>query len=241
VIAARIVEGVRRYRTAGDDVYALNSISVEFPARSLTTVVGPSGSGKSTLLHCLAGLDQLTSGEVYLGDVELGRLSRRERALARRTRVGVVFQGFQLHPGLDVARNIALPSAIAGRALDTEWLDQIVHRLDLRAVLGRRPAELSGGEQQRVAAARALAGRPDLVLADEPTGNLDARNGRALLGILRVAVDELERTVILVTHDLASACLGDRAVVINDGRLVDTVAAPTFEHLTRLGTASAPN
>jgi putative ABC transport system ATP-binding protein len=239
-IAARIVDGVRRYRTGGGEVRALDGITVDFAHRRLTTVVGPSGSGKSTLLHCLAGLDRLTSGEAYLGDIELGALNRRMRTIVRRQRVGVVFQGFRLHPGYDVAHNIALPSVIAGRKPDRDWVDEVIARLHLRDLLHRRPGDLSGGEQQRVAAARALAGRPSLVLADEPTGNLDARSGGELLDILRNAVDDLEQTVIVVTHDVATACVGDRVVVLGDGKLVEVVESPTIEVVSRIATRRSP-
>jgi len=232
--AARVVDGVRTYKTGGGEVRALDGVTVDFPRQRFTTVVGPSGSGKSTLLHCLACLDQLTSGEIYLGDIELGGLSRRMRTIVRRSHVGVVFQGFHLHPGLGVAENIALPAMIAGRQPDHAWVDSIVDRLRLRDVLDRRPSELSGGEQQRVAAARALAGRPELLLADEPTGNLDVESGRELLDILRRATDELGQTVVLVTHDLTAACVGDRVVVLGDGRVVDVIEAPTLATLTRL-------
>jgi putative ABC transport system ATP-binding protein len=239
--AARIVDGVRRYRTGGSEVRALDCVTLDFAHRRLTTVLGPSGSGKSTLLHCLAGLDRLTSGESYLGAVELGGLSRRNRTIVRRQRVGVVFQGFNLHPGFDVAHNIALPSVIAGRRPDRDWVDEVIARLHLRDLLHRRPAELSGGEQQRVAAARALAGRPKLVLADEPTGNLDARSGRELLGILRLAVDDLEQTVVLVTHDVVAACVGDQVVVLSDGKVVEVVDAPTVDIVSRLAARPSPS
>jgi putative ABC transport system ATP-binding protein len=232
--AARFVDAVRIYMIGATEVRALDGLTVEFAPRRLTTVIGPSGSGKSTLLHCLAGLDRLTSGEVYLGDVELSALSRRMRTLARRRHVGVVFQGLNLHPGLDARDNIALPSVIAGRKLDVEWIDEIVRRLRLDGLLHRRPAELSGGEQQRVAAARALAGRPQLVLADEPTGNLDVSSGRELLDILRIATDELDQTVILVTHDLTTATVGDHVVLLVDGRVVAEVERPTITALQQL-------
>jgi putative ABC transport system ATP-binding protein len=237
--AARIVDGVRQYETSSGDVRALDGVTIDFAPGRLTTIVGPSGSGKSTLLHCLAGLDRLTSGEVFLGDVELGALNRRMRTIVRREQVGVVFQGFNLHPGLNVAQNIALPSAIAGRAHDRDWVDEVAARLRLSDLLDRRPAELSGGEQQRVAAARAVAGRPSLVLADEPTGNLDHRSGRELLDVLRLAVDELEQTVILVTHDVTAACVGDQVVVLGDGKLVEVVDTPTVDILHRIALRQA--
>jgi putative ABC transport system ATP-binding protein len=237
--AARIVDGVREYETSAGNVRALDGVTIDFAPGRLTTIIGPSGSGKSTLLHCLAGLDRLTSGKVYLGDIELGALNRRTRTIARRDRVGVVFQDCNLHPGLNIAQNIALPSAIAGRAHDRDWFDEVAARLRLSDLLHRRPSELSGGEQQRVAAARALAGRPSLVLADEPTGNLDHRSGRELLDVLRLAVDELEQTVILVTHDVAAACIGDRVVVLGDGKLVEIVDAPTIDALSRIALRQA--
>ncbi|HEY1740530.1 MAG TPA: ABC transporter ATP-binding protein [Acidimicrobiia bacterium] len=228
----RIVDGVRTYRTGDAEVRALDGVTIDFAHGRLTTVIGPSGSGKSTLLHCVAGLDCLTSGEVYLGNVELGRLSRRGRAVVRREQIGVVFQGFNLHPGLDVAHNIALPSVIAGRKPERAWIDELATRLHLRELLDRRPAELSGGEQQRVAAARALAGRPHVLLTDEPTGNLDVASGRGLLDVLRMATDELGQTVVMVTHDLTAACTGDTVVVLGDGRVADVLEAPTVERLT---------
>ncbi len=156
------------------------------------------------------------------------------RTIVRRRRVGVIFQSFNLHPGLDVERNLALPSVIAGQELDRAWVDEVIARLQLSDLMRRRPAELSGGEQQRVAAARALVGRPSLVLADEPTGNLDGRSGRALLDVLRLVVDELDQTVILVTHDVGSACIGDQVVVLNDGKLVAVVESPTIDVVSEL-------
>jgi putative ABC transport system ATP-binding protein len=236
--AARIVDGVRTYHTDGVEVRALDRVSLEFPRHRFTTVIGPSGSGKSTLLHCLAGLDRLTSGHVYLGGLELGTLGRTTRTRVRRQKVGVVFQGFNLHPGFDVAQNIALPSIIAGRKPDLEWVDGIVSRLRLGHLLRRRPIELSGGEQQRVAAARALAGRPELILADEPTGNLDSRAAGELLAILRLAVDDLEQTVILVTHNVAAASAADYLVVLVDGRVMEVAEAPTVDDVNRLARLS---
>jgi putative ABC transport system ATP-binding protein len=233
-----MVDGVRRYRTGGVEVRALDGVSLDFARHRFTTVIGPSGSGKSTLLHCLAGLDRLTTGRVYLGEVELGALDRTTRTRVRRERVGVVFQGFNLHQGFDIAHNIALPSVIAGRKPDLEWVGEIVARLRLGHLLHRRPIELSGGEQQRVAAARALAGRPELILADEPTGNLDAGAGRDLLDILRLAVDDMKQTVILVTHNVAAASTADHVVVLVDGKVIEVVDAPTVDDVNRLARLS---
>jgi putative ABC transport system ATP-binding protein len=191
--------------------------------------MGPSGSGKSTLLHRLAGLDTLTSGQVLLGEVELGGLGERERTLLRRDRIGVVFQAFNLLPALTAADNITLPSAIAGRPVDRELLAGLVATLGLGRRLRHRPAELSGGEQQRVAAARALLGQPDLVVADEPTGNLDSHASAELLGMLRQAVRELGRTIVVVTHDPVAAGYADRVVFLADGRLAGELPEPTAE------------
>jgi putative ABC transport system ATP-binding protein len=191
--------------------------------------MGPSGSGKSTLLHCLAGLDTLTSGQVLLGEVELGGLGERERTLLRRDRIGVVFQAFNLLPALTAADNIVLPSAIAGRPVDPEALAGLVATLGLGRRLRHRPGELSGGEQQRVAAARALLGQPDLVVADEPTGNLDSHASAELLGMLRQAVRELGRTIVMVTHDPVAAAYADRVVFLADGRLAGELPDPTAE------------
>jgi putative ABC transport system ATP-binding protein len=222
-IAARLVDASRYYEVGGQPAVALDRVTVEFASDRFTTVTGPSGSGKSTLLHCLAGLEQLSSGSVFLGDVELGALRPSKLRVLRRERVGVIFQGFNLYPGLDVADNLALPSVIMGRKPDPDWFEHVVGQLGLGDRLRRRPYELSGGEQQRVAAARALIGRPALIVADEPTGNLDQRNGHQLLEALRLAVDELAQTVVMASHDPAAAAVGDTVVKLLDGQLVGTV------------------
>jgi putative ABC transport system ATP-binding protein len=228
-VAARTVAAVKRYGTGPTVVDALAGVTVAFQAGRFTAVMGPSGSGKSTLLHCLAGLDTLTSGQVLLGEVELGALAERERTLLRRDRIGVVFQAFNLLPALTAADNIVLPSAIAGRPVDPEALAGVVATLGLGRRLGHRPGELSGGEQQRVAAARALLGHPDLVVADEPTGNLDSRASAELLGMLRQAARELGRTIVMVTHDPVAAGYADRVVFLADGRLAGELPEPTAE------------
>jgi putative ABC transport system ATP-binding protein len=228
-VAARTVAAVKRYGTGSTMVDALAGVTVTFEAGRFTAVMGPSGSGKSTLLHCLAGLDTLTSGQVLLGEVELGGLGERERTLLRRDRIGVVFQAFNLLPALTAADNIVLPSAIAGRPVDPEALAGLVATLGLGRRLRHRPGELSGGEQQRVAAARALLGQPDLVVADEPTGNLDSHASAELLGMLRQAVRELGRTIVMVTHDPVAAAYADRVVFLADGRLAGELPDPTAE------------
>jgi putative ABC transport system ATP-binding protein len=228
-VAARTVAAVKRYGTGSTVVDALAGVTVAFEAGRLTAVMGPSGSGKSTLLHCLAGLDTLTSGQVVVGEVELGGLSEGERTLVRRDRIGVVFQAFNLLPALTAADNILLPSAIAGRPVDPELLAGLAARLGLGRRLRHRPADLSGGEQQRVAAARALLSQPDLVVADEPTGNLDSHASAELLGMLRDAVRELGRTVVMVTHDPVAAGHADRVVFLADGRLTGELSEPTAE------------
>ncbi|HEX8133501.1 MAG TPA: ABC transporter ATP-binding protein [Actinomycetes bacterium] len=228
-VAARTVAAVKRYGTGSTTADALAGVTVAFEAGRFTAVMGPSGSGKSTLLHCLAGLDTLTSGQILLGGVELGGLAERERTLLRRDRIGVVFQAFNLLPALTAADNITLPSVIAGRPVDPELLAGLVGTLGLGRRLGHRPAELSGGEQQRVAAARALLGQPELVVADEPTGNLDAPASAELLGMLRQAVRELGRTIVMVTHGPVAAAYADRVVFLADGRLVGELPDPTAE------------
>jgi putative ABC transport system ATP-binding protein len=178
-------------------------------------------------MHCLAGLDSLSGGHVFVGDVDLGSLSDKELTRLRRDRIGFVFQAFNLVPTLTAGENIALPDRLAGRRPDTVWLDEVVTTVGLGDRLGHRPAELSGGQQQRVAVARALAGRPDIVFADEPTGNLDSRSGAEILGFLRRAVDEMAQTVVMVTHDPRAAATADRALFLADGRIVDHLEAPT--------------
>jgi putative ABC transport system ATP-binding protein len=193
--------------------------------------MGPSGSGKSTLLHCLAGLETVDSGTVYLGETDLCALSERELTRLRRNRVGFVFQSFNLLPALSAGENLLLPLRIAGRHPDRDWTDRIVDAVGLRARLGHRPGELSGGEQQRLAVARALAGQPAVVFADEPTGNLDSHASADLLDLLRRCVDEFGQTVVMVTHDPAAAGYADRVVFITDGRVVDEMVEPTADRV----------
>jgi ABC-type lipoprotein export system ATPase subunit len=236
-VAARTVDATKVYGTGDAAVHALDGVTVEFPSGRFTAVMGPSGSGKSTLMHCVAGLDDLTAGQVFLGEVELGSLSDKELTRLRRTQVGFVFQAYNLIPTLNALENITLPAALDGRAVDQDWLDRVIDTVDLRDRLRHRPAELSGGQNQRVAVARALASRPAIVFADEPTGNLDSRSGAEVLGFLRWAVDRLGQTIVMVTHDPTAAAYADGVVFLGDGHVVDTMAEPTAEGiLDRLAT-----
>jgi putative ABC transport system ATP-binding protein len=211
------------------DVRALDGVTVDFARGAFTAIMGPSGSGKSTLMHCVAGLDSLTAGEVAIGGIVLNRLSDRELTELRRERVGFVFQAFNLLPALDARENITLPLRLGGRAPDAEWLDVVIDTLGLRDRLDHRPSELSGGQQQRVAMARALATQPELVFADEPTGNLDSRSSADLLAFLRRAVDELGQTLVMVTHDPVAAAHADRVLFLADGRIVAEQDEPTAD------------
>ncbi len=226
-VVACAVEATKTYGTHDAAVHALDGVSVGFEAGRFTAMMGPSGSGKSTLLHCLAGLDTLTSGSIRIGDVDLATLREKELTLLRRDRIGFVFQSFNLIPTLNALENITLPMSLARRQPDQAWLDHVVDTVGLRSRLTHRPSELSGGQQQRVAVARALASRPEIIFADEPTGNLDSRAGAEILTFLRNAVRELDQTVVMVTHDPNAAAYADRAVFLADGRIVDDLADPT--------------
>ncbi|MFM7225526.1 MAG: ABC transporter ATP-binding protein [Actinomycetota bacterium] len=225
--AARAVAASKIYGRGETEVAALDRIDVDFARGAYTAIMGPSGSGKSTLLHCLAGLDGLTSGQVFLGDLEISALGDKDLTLVRRDRIGFVFQAFHLIPTLNALENIVLPASLAGREPDAAWLDTVIETVGLRDRLTHRPSELSGGQQQRVAVARALAGRTEVVFADEPTGNLDSRSSTEVLRFLRRAVDDFGQTIIMVTHDPAAAAFADRVVFLVDGRVVDEIAAPT--------------
>jgi putative ABC transport system ATP-binding protein len=237
--AAAAVDLVKVYGSGDTAVYALGGVTVEFAAARFTAIMGPSGSGKSTLMHCLAGLDTPTSGSVRIGAAELAGLSDRALTLLRRSRVGFVFQSFNLLPALTAEQNIRLPLDLAGRRPEAAWWDQVIGRLDLADRLGHRPSELSGGQQQRVACARALITRPDVIFADEPTGNLDSASGAEVLGFLRASVRELGQTVIMVTHDAVAASYADRVVFLADGQVSGELAGPTpqsvLDHLKLAG------
>jgi putative ABC transport system ATP-binding protein len=229
--AARAVELTKVYGHGDAAVRAIESISVEFERGRFSAIMGPSGSGKSTLLHCMAGLDTPTSGRVFIGDVDLTTLSEKQLTLLRREKIGFVFQTFNLIPTLTAAENITLPLDIAGDKPDRAWFDTVVDTVRLRDRLDHRPSELSGGQQQRVAGARALVSRPEIVYADEPTGNLDSRSGHELLGFLRSAVDDHGQTIVMVTHDAAAASFADRIVFLQDGAIVDEMLEPTTERV----------
>jgi putative ABC transport system ATP-binding protein len=206
-------------------------VTLDIPRGRFTAIMGPSGSGKSTLLHCLAGLDRVTGGQVWIGDTRVDTLGDRGLTRLRREQVGFVFQLFNLLPTLTAAENITLPLAIGRRKPDQAWWDHIVETLGLADRLGHRPAQLSGGEQQRVACARALLSRPKVVFADEPTGNLDSRTGAEVLGFLRRSVQQLGQTVVMVTHDPTAAAHADRVVFLVDGRIAGELADPTAERV----------
>ena len=227
--AARAIGATKAYGKGESEIRALDGIDVEFYAGQFTAIMGPSGSGKSTLMHALAGLDDLTEGQVLIGDVDLTTLNDKKLTKLRRDRLGFVFQAFNLVPTLTALENITLPMDLAGRKPDPVWLDLVVSTVGLSERLKHRPSELSGGQQQRVAVARALAGRPDLVFADEPTGNLDSRTGAEILAFMRQAVQDLGQTIVMVTHDPVAASYADRVVFLADGHIVDELQNPTAE------------
>ena len=229
--AARTIVAVKVYGDGPTAVRALDGITLEIPAGEFTAIMGASGSGKSTLLHCLAGLDNLTSGHVLIGETDLASLDDAALTRLRRDRVGFIFQAYNLIPTLTAGENISLPLSIANRKPDESWFKAVVETLNLSDRLTHRPSQLSGGQQQRVAAARALITRPDIVFADEPSGNLDSRSGHQLLEFLRRAVDEFGQTIVMVTHDANAAAFADRAVFLADGRVVDELLAPTADRI----------
>ncbi len=237
--AAMVRDLVKKYGARSNVVYALNGISADFPREKFTAIMGPSGSGKSTLLHCLAGLDNPSSGRTFLGDTELSKLSDDRLSELRRLRIGFVFQSFNLLPTLTAAQNILLPLELAGRQPDRQWHKYLVDILGLGQRLNHRPAELSGGQQQRVAIARALLPKPDIVVADEPTGNLDSTSGTEVLHLLRTSVHDLGQTVIMVTHDANAASYADRVLLLADGQLKNVLENPTahsiMASLTQVG------
>jgi putative ABC transport system ATP-binding protein len=230
-VAARTLDAVKSYGRGTTEVRALDGVTVGFGKGQFTAIMGPSGSGKSTLLHCIAGLDSLTSGAAYIGDEDLSRLTDEQLTLLRRDNIGFVFQSFNLVPTLTARANITLPLRLAGRKGDQAWIDQVAATLGITDRLDHRPDEMSGGQQQRVAVARALASRPQIIFADEPTGNLDSRAGAEVLHFLRQAVDDLGQTIVMVTHDPNAASHADRIIFLADGRVVDEMQAPTPERV----------
>jgi putative ABC transport system ATP-binding protein len=228
-VAARAIGLSKTYGTGQASVRALDDVSVDFAAGEFTAVMGPSGSGKSTLMHCMAALDDTTKGRVFIGDDDLTQLSDKALTLVRRDRIGFVFQAYNLVPTLTAGENITLPLDIAGAQVDRDWFDTVVATIGLVDRLGHRPSELSGGEQQRVACARALVSRPAIVFADEPTGNLDSQASAEVLGFLRRSVDEFHQTIVMVTHDPVAAAYTDRVVFLGDGRVVDEIRDPSAD------------
>ncbi|MGH9280052.1 MAG: ABC transporter ATP-binding protein [Acidimicrobiales bacterium] len=238
-LAARTEDATKVYGRGQTEVRALAGVTVGFEAQRFTAIMGPSGSGKSTLLHCIAGLDSLTSGRAYIADADLSRLDDRQLTVLRRDNVGFIFQAYNLVPTLNAMENITLPMMLAGRKPDPAWIDRVVSTLGIGDRLKHRPSELSGGQQQRVAVARALGNRPKIIFGDEPTGNLDSRASAEVLGFMRNAVDQMEQTIVMVTHDPLSASHADRIVFLADGQIVDEMLRPTadevLERLKRFG------
>ena len=228
-VASRAVDVMKVYGTGDTAVHALDGVSVEFVTGQFAAIMGPSGSGKSTLLHCLAGLDRVTSGQVWLGDVDISSANEKHLTLVRRDRIGFVFQAYNLVPTLTAEENITLPLALAGHKPDPAWLKQVIDTVNLGDRINHRPNELSGGQQQRVAVARALVSKPDVIFADEPTGHLDSKAGAEILRFLRHAVSELGQTVVMVTHDPVAASYADRVVFLADGRIVAELTQPTVD------------
>jgi putative ABC transport system ATP-binding protein len=237
--AVTVTDLIKVYGTGDTAVRALNGVSVNFDAGRFTAIMGPSGSGKSTLMHCAAGLDAVSAGVVTIGSTRITGLSDKALTRLRRERVGFVFQSFNLLPTLTAAQNIGLPLELAGKKPDREWYEHVVGVLGIADRLHHLPAQLSGGQQQRVACARALLSRPDVIFADEPTGNLDSRSGAELLGFLRQSVRDLGQTIVMVTHDPNAASYADRVVLLADGQLVGELTEPSadtvLDVLHRLG------
>ena len=237
--AASAAGATKVYGEGDTQVVALDSVDVDFESGRFSAIMGPSGSGKSTLMHCMAGLDRLSRGSVSVGGTDITGASEKELTQLRRDRLGFIFQAFNLVPTLSAIENITLPADLARRSLDADWLDQVVRTVGLADRVGHRPAELSGGQQQRVAVARALAGRPELIFADEPTGNLDSTTGAEILDFMRMAVREFGQTIVMVTHDPVAASYADRVVFLADGAIVGDLSDPTpdtvLEHMRRIG------
>jgi putative ABC transport system ATP-binding protein len=237
--AARAVDLVKAYGKGDAEVVALDGVSVQFERSQFTAVMGPSGSGKSTLMHCLAGLDVPTSGHAFVGDQDIAQLNDAGLTKLRRDRIGFIFQSFNLVPTLTAKENIVLPADLARTKVDKAWFDLLVDQLGIGGRLSHRPAEMSGGQQQRVACARALIGRPDLIFADEPTGNLDSNASAELLDFLRRSVRDLGQSIIMVTHDPHGAAYADRVVFLADGNVAGELRAPTadtvLEQMKELG------
>jgi len=228
-VAARSEAATKIYGKDDTLVRALDGVDVSFESGKFTAIMGPSGSGKSTLMHCMAGLDGLTSGKVFIGETDLTELSEKELTLLRRSNIGFVFQSFNLVPTLNALENITLPLDLSGIKADKEWIDHIANVVSLTDRLNHRPKELSGGQQQRVAVSRALASKPNIIFADEPTGNLDTKTGNEILEFMRIATTELQQTIVMVTHDPVAAGFSDRAIFLEDGKVVGELMEPTAD------------
>ncbi|WP_420435300.1 ABC transporter ATP-binding protein [Candidatus Poriferisocius sp.] len=229
--AARAVGAVKIYGEGETEVRALDGVDITFEQGKFTAIMGPSGSGKSTLMHCMAALDNLTEGQAFIGGTDLSTLSDKELTMLRRDRVGFIFQAFNLVPTLNAIENITLPMDLAKRQPDQEWVDSVISTVGLSDRLTHRPNELSGGQQQRVAVSRALASQPEIIFADEPTGNLDSRSGNDVLKFMRDAVDDLGQTIVMVTHDAKAASFADRTVFLADGLLQGEMHNPTADQI----------
>ena len=238
-VAAKAVHVTKTYGKGEAQVNALDDVTAEFHKGEFTAIMGPSGSGKSTLLHCIAGLDRVTGGEVWIGETDITRMSEKKLTLVRRQRIGFIFQSFNLLPTLSAKENIELPQRLAKGKSNKAFTDKVVNILGIRDRLSHKPSELSGGQQQRVAVARALARQPEIVFADEPTGNLDSKSGTEVLKYIRNAVDEFNQTIVMVTHDAAAAAYADRVIFLKDGKVVnemrDPDASSIFDYIKSLG------
>ena len=237
--AAHAKSASKVYGTGDSKVHALEQVDVAFERGRFTAIMGPSGSGKSTLMHCIAGLDSLTSGSVYIGDTDLSKLNDKALTQLRRDKVGFIFQAFNLIPTLTAYENIGLPLTLGKKKGDQVWIDRVIDTINLRDRLTHRPSELSGGQQQRVAIARALASQPDIIFADEPTGNLDSKTGTEVLTFMRRAVTDFGQTIVMVTHDATAASYADRIVFLADGKVAGEMFSPTaqkvLDYLKHLG------
>ena len=230
----KLIETIDLTKVYGEketSVTALNSITTAFNENQFTAIMGPSGSGKSTLLHCLAGLDKVTSGSILINGIDLASLNDKELTKMRRDSFGFVFQAFNLIPTLTAEENITLPSSIAGRKPEDEWVEQVINAMDIGDRLGHRPNELSGGQQQRVAAARAMASKPEVIFADEPSGNLDSKASKELLVFMKSIVEDLNQTIVMVTHDPYVASYAQRVIMLKDGEIANDLDNPTQEEI----------
>jgi putative ABC transport system ATP-binding protein len=238
-IAAKAVHVTKTYGKGEAQVTALNDVSADFYSGEFTAIMGPSGSGKSTLLHCVAGLDRVNGGEVWIGETDITRMREKKLTLLRRNRIGFIFQSFNLLPTFTAQENIELPVRLARKKVEKSWLNKVVETVGLSDRLKHKPSELSGGQQQRVAVARALASKPEIVFADEPTGNLDSKSGAEVLKFMRSAVDEYNQTIVMVTHDPNAAAYADRVVFLADGKIVNEMREPTstkiLDYLKEIG------